>query len=71
MSEGNKFVAVGLMTEADMTSWGHKLRHIYRAETTPDFDDLLSAIDRADLNKKVPSRNLEHSEDTTIISEVG
>jgi hypothetical protein len=48
MSEGEKIVAVGLMTEADLKSWGHKLQRVYKAETTLGFDDLLRAIDEAE-----------------------
>ncbi len=48
MSKDDKIVAVGLLTQSDFMSWGHKLRHVYRAENTPDFDDLLRAIDKAE-----------------------
>jgi hypothetical protein len=55
MSEGDKIVAVGLMTEADMKCWGHKLRRLYKAEASPNFDDLLRAIDSASLDNGNPT----------------
>jgi len=52
MPEGNKIVAVGLMTEADLQSWSHNLRRVYSVDNTADFEDLIRAIDKADAENR-------------------
>lgn len=47
VKDGEKFVAVGLFTQADLDLWGNQLRNVYRLDDTPDFDELLRNIDRA------------------------
>ena len=49
MPDRDKIVAVGLFTQAEYRLVDDKLRHIYLLEETHAFDDLLDAIDRADL----------------------
>ena len=52
MPEDNKIVAVGLMTEADLRSWGHNLRRVYSVDENTIFDELIYAIDKAELNNR-------------------
>ena len=52
MPEDNKIVAVGLMTEADLRSWGHNLRRVYSVDENMIFDELICAIDKAELNNR-------------------
>jgi len=52
MPEDNKIVAVGLMTEADLRSWGHNLRRVYSVDENTIFDELICAIDKAELNNR-------------------
>jgi len=49
MPNRDEIVAVGLFTQAEYRLVGDKLRHIYLLDETHAFDDLLDAIDRADL----------------------
>jgi hypothetical protein len=43
-----RIVAVGLLTEADLSVLGQGFRRAYRLEHDHDFHDLLAAIDRAE-----------------------
>ena len=51
MPDRGKIVAVSLLTQPEFELWGHKLRHVYLTEDAHDFDDLITAIDKADLDK--------------------
>lgn len=44
----NKIVAVGLLTERDLSLLGTSFERLWPVEQTPHFHELLSAIDKAD-----------------------
>ena len=46
--EPEPIVAIGLLTQGDLNLLGSGFRRAFRVEDTPDFDDLLAAIDAAD-----------------------
>jgi hypothetical protein len=46
--EGDRIVAVGLLTERDLSVLGQGFRRAYRLEHNHNFHDLLEAIDRAE-----------------------
>jgi hypothetical protein len=41
-------VAIGLLTQNDLNLLGSGFRRAFRVDESPDFDDLLAAIDAAD-----------------------
>lgn len=57
MSDREKFVAVSLLTAPEFNRWGSRLRHVYRVEDTPEFSELLIAIDKADEENKMRAEN--------------
>lgn len=52
MAERDKIVAVGLLTGTEFARWGDKLRRVYPVSGNAEFDDLLKAIDEADLKRQ-------------------
>jgi hypothetical protein len=44
----NRIVAVGLLTEDNLSCLGKSLRRAWKVDETPCFGNLLSAIDEAD-----------------------
>lgn len=44
----DRIVAVGLLTQADLTLLGPTFARVYKIDETPCFGDLLRAIDLAD-----------------------
>ena len=42
-------VAVGLLTEEDLSLLGHTFTRLWPIDNAPQFDELLAAIDRAEL----------------------
>ena len=44
----NRIVAVGLLTEDNLSCLGESLKRAWKVEETPCFGSLLSAIDEAD-----------------------
>ena len=49
MDKSERIVAVGLLTEEDLRVLGGGFRRSYAVRSDATFDDLLKAIDRADL----------------------
>jgi hypothetical protein len=47
---GERIVAVGLLTERDLSLLGANLSRVWPVENAPHFSELLSAIDDADRN---------------------
>jgi hypothetical protein len=45
-----KIVAVGFFTQPEFLRWGARLRHVHKLEDNCDFEDLITAIDKADIN---------------------
>ena len=56
MSE--RIVAIGLLTQRDLTLLGPTFNRVWPAEEAPQFDELLRAIDTADraLKRAIPQR---------------
>ncbi|QJU60551.1 hypothetical protein HL653_08850 [Sphingomonas sp. AP4-R1] len=50
--EDERIVAVGLLTEQDLSVLGQGFRRAYRVEQDHDFHALLRAIDRADRERR-------------------
>jgi hypothetical protein len=48
MNDREKIVAVGLLTERDLSILGQGFRRLYRLDDTTGFQHLLDAIDRAE-----------------------
>ncbi len=48
MSDQDRIVAIGLLTQRDLFALGHDLSRVYPIEDAPCFGALLSAIDDAD-----------------------
>ncbi|BCA62494.1 hypothetical protein HMP09_1728 [Sphingomonas sp. HMP9] len=48
MSDQDRIVAIGLLTQRDVFALGHDLSRVYPIEDAPCFGALLSAIDDAD-----------------------
>lgn len=48
MNDREKIVAVGLLTERDLSILGQGFRRLYRLDDTTGFQHLLEAIDRAE-----------------------
>lgn len=48
MSERERIVAVGLLSQNDLERLGQTFTRVYRIEDEDRFDDLLQAIDRAE-----------------------
>ena len=48
MSQQERVVAVGLLSERELAIVGQTLRRVYRIDERDCFDDLLRAIDEAD-----------------------
>ncbi len=44
----SRIVAVGLLTEDNLSCLGKSLKRAWKVDETPSFDGLLSAIDEAD-----------------------
>lgn len=61
MPTDDKIVAVGLFTAQEFKRWGSKLRHVYTIEDDVQFDDLLTAIDKAEASAALNKRTLEQS----------
>lgn len=55
--EEDRIVAVGLLTQADLTLLGPTFARAYRIDETPCFDDLLRAIDLADRDARAARRS--------------
>lgn len=53
--EQERVVAVGLLSERELAFVGQSLRRVYRIEEKSCFDDLLRAIDEADLRRTGPA----------------
>jgi hypothetical protein len=47
MTDRDRVVAIGLLTQRDLDMLGDGLRHVYRVDESRKFDDLLLAIDEA------------------------
>ena len=45
-------VAIGLLSQNDLNLLGSGFRRAFRVDDTPDFDDLLAAIDAADQGRR-------------------
>lgn len=56
MSKRDEIVAVGLMTAPEFRRWGGKLRQVYEIKDNSSFEDLIEAIDKADLARSAGSR---------------
>ena len=54
MPESDRIVAVGFLTERDLTVLGQAFKRFYPIEDHHDFDALLSAIDAADVKRARP-----------------
>ena len=54
----DQIVAIGFFTGPEFKRWGIRLRHVYSLEDNRDFEDLLSAIDNADLNLRSESNQI-------------
>ena len=50
----DKIVAIGLLTRRDLDVLGPAFDRIWPVEDAPDFEELLRAIDEADLKLKTP-----------------
>lgn len=48
---GERIVAVGLLTERELALVGQELRRIYRVDEDESFTELLTAIDLADAKR--------------------
>jgi hypothetical protein len=48
MQDRDRVVAVGLLTERDLTVLGQGFQRAYRLDDEHNFHDLLAAIDQAD-----------------------
>ncbi len=48
MENGERIIAIGLLTQHDLDLLGAGFRRAFRAEDTPSFDELLKAIDVAE-----------------------
>ncbi|MFD1613320.1 hypothetical protein ACFSCW_16075 [Sphingomonas tabacisoli] len=48
MDNRDGIVAIGLLTEQDLSLLGSGFRRAFRVDDTPCFDDLLAAIDQAE-----------------------
>ena len=57
--KGDRIVAVGLLTESELESVGRRLSTLYRLDDTPQFDQLLRAIDEADSRRHAPHLRCE------------
>ena len=57
---GERIVAVGLLTERDLSLFGANLSRVWPVESAPHFSELLSAIDDADRNlRQADNREVE------------
>ena len=59
MHKDDEIVAIGFFTAPEFKRWGAKLRHVHKLEDNRDFDDLLTAIDRADVALRSPNRPID------------
>ena len=50
MPTDDEIVAIGFFTAPEFKRWGAKLRHVHKLEDNRDFEDLLTAIDQADID---------------------
>lgn len=48
MDEQDQVVAIGLLTEQDLSLLGSGFRRAFRLDDTPCFEDILAAIDEAE-----------------------
>ena len=55
----DRIVAIGLLTQRDLTVLGPTFDRAWPVEDAPDFNQLLRAIDEADRKLKEPSRPRE------------
>jgi hypothetical protein len=44
--DDERIVALGLLTQKQLTTWAHDLKHIYPVPSDGNFDDLLRELDR-------------------------
>ncbi|MFV0625664.1 hypothetical protein ACBY01_16880 [Sphingomonas sp. ac-8] len=56
MTGTDRIVAVGLLTERDLAVLGQGFQRIYRLDDSREFDNLLTAIDRADERIRMPQK---------------
>lgn len=59
MMDKNHIVAIGLLTQRDLDRLGDGFKRMFPADASDDFQDLLDAIDRADISSK--HANLPHT----------
>jgi hypothetical protein len=50
---GERIVAVGLLTQREVELLGHGFSRLWPVDSTPCFEDLIEAIDKADEELKV------------------
>jgi len=65
MSEGERIVAVRLLSERDLERLGSAFTRAYRIDETPCFVELLHAIDLADRDFRLQQEGLPRSEAST------
>jgi hypothetical protein len=53
--ECERIVAIGLLTQRDLTLLGPTFDRAWPVEEAPEFDDLLRAVDEADLSQHEPA----------------
>lgn len=61
MQESEHVVAVGLLTQRDLSLLGNGFRRVYPLAPETDFADLLAAIDRADGLNRARNGDRAHS----------
>lgn len=57
MDDDEPIIAVGLLTQTDLNLLGSGFRRAFRLDDSPCFDDLLAAIDAADLSTDEKSQS--------------
>ena len=48
MTNKDEIVAIAMLTRADVQRVGDSLKLVFKTEDTPQFEDLLNALDRAE-----------------------